>query len=74
MKDRECNIYINTYKCPMKDCEGCRYRYVEKKPEFEQTLKDERNKTIDEFAKRLLNNEVIDRSVVRRVAEQMKGE
>ena len=32
-----------------------------------------RAKAIDEFAKALLTNEVVDKSVVRRVAEQMKG-
>lgn len=33
-----------------------------------------RNKVIDEFAKALLVNEVVDKSVVRRVAEQLKEE
>lgn len=33
---------------------------------------DVRNKTIDEFVKSLFANDVIDESVVRRVAEQMK--
>ena len=33
-----------------------------------------RAKAIDEFAKALLVNEVVDKSVVRRVAEQLKGE
>lgn len=33
---------------------------------------DVRNRTIDEFVKSLFANEVIDKSVVRRVAEQMK--
>ena len=32
-----------------------------------------RNKAFEEFAKALLINEVVDKSVVRRVAEQMKG-
>lgn len=32
-----------------------------------------RAKAIDEFTKALLTNEVVDKSVVRRVAEQMKG-
>ena len=34
--------------------------------------KEIRNKVIDEFAKALLVNEVVDKSVVRRVAEQLK--
>lgn len=33
-----------------------------------------RAKAIDEFAKALLTNEVVDKSVVRRVAEQLKEE
>lgn len=33
-----------------------------------------RAKAIDEFAKALLVNEIVDKSVVRRVAEQLKGE
>lgn len=37
---------------------------------YEQEI---RNKTIDEFAEALLNCDVIDKSVVRRLAEQMKG-
>ena len=36
--------------------------------------KEIRNKAIDEFAKALLVNEVVDKSVVRRVAEQLKEE
>lgn len=35
---------------------------------------DEQIKTIDKFVESLFANEVIDKSVVRRVAEQMKGE
>lgn len=37
-----------------------------------QIRTDERIKTIDEFVKSLFANDVIDKSVVRRVAEQMK--
>lgn len=37
----------------------------------EQIRADERAKTIDEFVKSLFANDVIDKSVVRRVAEQM---
>ena len=33
-----------------------------------------RNKAIDEFAEALLRCDVIDKSVIRRLAEQMKGE
>ena len=32
------------------------------------------NKAIDEFAERLLSNEVIDKSVIRRIAEQLRKE
>lgn len=46
---------------------------IQKLAKYENEELEIRNKAIDEFAKRLLNNEVIDRSVVRRVAEQMKG-
>ena len=38
------------------------------------TEADIRAKAIEEFAKALLVNEVVDKSVVRRVAEQLKGE
>lgn len=37
-------------------------------------LVEERAKAIDEFAEALLRCDVIDKSVIRRLAEQMKGE
>ena len=42
----------------------------------EANLKTEeiRNNAIDEFAEALLRCDVIDKSVIRRIAEQMKGE
>ena len=30
MKDKECKAYVHTYKCGMKSCEGCAYRYEKK--------------------------------------------
>lgn len=41
---------------------------------YQKGRADERANTIDEFVKSLFANDVIDKSVVRRVAEQMKGE
>lgn len=38
----------------------------------EELRADARTKTIDEFVKSLFANEVIDKSVVRRVSEQLK--
>lgn len=38
----------------------------------EEHDKEIRNKVIDGFANTLLNNDVIDKSVIRRVCEQMK--
>lgn len=48
--------------------------YVISLDDYKKVLADERAKTIKEFVKSLFANEVIDKSVVRRVAEQMKGE
>lgn len=31
MKDKECRVYINTYKCENENCEKCEYRFGENK-------------------------------------------
>ena len=38
------------------------------------TEQEIRNKAIDEFSEVLLNQDVVDKSVIRRVKEQLKGE
>lgn len=53
-----CNVEIDTY------CE----RYCSDMADFVDEI---RAKSIKDFANRLMGNEVIDKSVIRRVAEQM---
>lgn len=40
--------------------------------DIKELVMNERNNTIDDFVNSLLSNEIIDKSIVRRVAEQLK--
>ena len=59
--------YSYAYKT---DCAGDRYIKAE---EVKYLLKCERGKAIDDFADKLLSQQIVDKSVVRRVKEQLKA-